>query len=253
MSPTAMLTLMFAAIAMFTWSASRRWKLLQIGQPATRLDHIGVRLRGTWRYAFRQEKMDYYNPAGMGSQAHFHGLCAPQHPRSDPDGAGLLRPLRTGIFGPGQAVGEGLRAREGRPWNRGAPRNERLFLLPPGAQAEANGPHLRGPAHHRDHRHVDALRTWRTTEPRQVLAAADKTGLCDGWLHLESADDRCKAIATIKQRRSRESSGTAPGRPWPGPASSFFAMLLQGYRLEGWSGSHAWQLLASRRTPSSSS
>ena len=74
MSPTAMLTLMFAAIAMFAWSASRRWQLLQIGRPAARLDHLDARLRGTWRYAFRQEKMDYYNPAGLAHKLIFFGF-----------------------------------------------------------------------------------------------------------------------------------------------------------------------------------
>ena len=74
MSPTAMLTLMFAAIAMFSWSASRRWKLLQIGRPASRLDHLDARLKGTWRYAFRQEKMDYYNPAGIAHKLIFFGF-----------------------------------------------------------------------------------------------------------------------------------------------------------------------------------
>src|ERR1700690_3199168 len=74
MSPTAMLTLLFAAFAMFAWSASRRWQLLQIGGPASRLDHLGARLRGTWRYAFRQEKMDYYNPAGIAHKLIFTGF-----------------------------------------------------------------------------------------------------------------------------------------------------------------------------------
>ena len=75
MGPTAMLTLIFAGFAMFTWSASRRWHLLQIGRPAgNRLDHFAARLRGTWRYAFRQEKMDYYNPAGLAHKLIFAGF-----------------------------------------------------------------------------------------------------------------------------------------------------------------------------------
>ena len=65
MSPTAMLTLMVAAFAMFAWSASRRWRLAQIGRPVFRLDYLATRLAGTWTYAFRQEKMDYYSPAGI--------------------------------------------------------------------------------------------------------------------------------------------------------------------------------------------
>ena len=67
MSPTAMLTLLFAAIAMFAWSASRRWKLLQIGLPAAAATGSitwARASRGTWRFAFRQEKMDYYNRPG---------------------------------------------------------------------------------------------------------------------------------------------------------------------------------------------
>jgi Fe-S oxidoreductase len=74
MSPTAMLTLIFAAFAMFAWSASRRWQLLKLGQPASRLDHLGARLRGTWRFAFHQEKMDYYNPAGWAHKLIFAGF-----------------------------------------------------------------------------------------------------------------------------------------------------------------------------------
>ncbi len=75
MGPTAMLTLLFAAFAMFAWSASRRWQLLQIGAPsAERLDHVAARLRGTWRFAFRQEKMDYYNPAGFAHKLIFAGF-----------------------------------------------------------------------------------------------------------------------------------------------------------------------------------
>src|SRR5258708_499055 len=64
MSPTAMLMLLALAWAIFLWSASRRGRLLQVGQPANRLDHLATRLRGTWTFAFRQEKMDYYNAAG---------------------------------------------------------------------------------------------------------------------------------------------------------------------------------------------
>ena len=74
MGPTAMPVLLFAAIAMFAWSASRRWQLLQVGQPASRLDHLRARLYGTWRFAFRQEKMDYYNPAGWAHKLIFAGF-----------------------------------------------------------------------------------------------------------------------------------------------------------------------------------
>src|SRR6185437_13118459 len=64
----------FAAFAMFAWSASRRWQLLQVGRATSRLDHLAARIRGTWRYAFRQEKMDYYNPAGFAHKLIFTGF-----------------------------------------------------------------------------------------------------------------------------------------------------------------------------------
>ncbi len=69
-----MSAIMVAAFAMFAWSASRRRQLLQIGEPSSRLDHISTRLKGVWRYAFRQEKMDYYNPAGIAHKAIFTGF-----------------------------------------------------------------------------------------------------------------------------------------------------------------------------------
>jgi Fe-S oxidoreductase len=74
MGPIAMSAIMVAAFAMFAWSASRRWQLLQVGEPSSRLDHVSTRLRGVWRYAFRQEKMDYYNPAGIAHKAIFTGF-----------------------------------------------------------------------------------------------------------------------------------------------------------------------------------
>ncbi len=69
-----MSAIMVAALAMFAWSASRRWQLLQVGEPSSRLDHLSTRLQGVWRYAFRQEKMDYYNPAGIAHKAIFTGF-----------------------------------------------------------------------------------------------------------------------------------------------------------------------------------
>jgi Fe-S oxidoreductase len=69
-----MSAIMVAALAMFAWSASRRWQLLQVGEPSSRLDHLSTRIQGVWRYAFRQEKMDYYNPAGIAHKAIFTGF-----------------------------------------------------------------------------------------------------------------------------------------------------------------------------------
>jgi Fe-S oxidoreductase len=105
MSPTAMLTLIFAAFAMFTWSASRRWQLLQIGQPTNRLDHIAARLRGTWRYAFRQEKMDYYNPAGWAHKLIFTGFVVLLLNTLMLWGRGFYAPFNLWLFAPDKPLG----------------------------------------------------------------------------------------------------------------------------------------------------
>jgi hypothetical protein len=106
MSATAMLTLMFAAIAMFSWSASRRWRLLQIGRPANRLDHIDARIKGTWRYAFKQEKMDYYNPAGIAHKLIFFGFLVLQIRTIILWGRGYYAPFDLFILRPDQPLGE---------------------------------------------------------------------------------------------------------------------------------------------------
>jgi hypothetical protein len=107
MSPTAMLTLIFAAVAMFAWSASRRWQLLQVGRPAgDRLDHLAARLRGTWRYAFRQEKMDYYNPAGIAHKFIFAGFVVLLFRTIVLWGRGFYAPFNLWVLSPAQPLGQ---------------------------------------------------------------------------------------------------------------------------------------------------
>jgi Fe-S oxidoreductase len=107
MSPTAMLTLIVAALAMFAWSASRRWQLLQIGRPAgERLDHLGARLRGTWRYAFRQEKMDYYNPAGVAHKLIFAGFVVLLFRTMVLWGRGFYPPFNLWVLSPARPLGQ---------------------------------------------------------------------------------------------------------------------------------------------------
>jgi Fe-S oxidoreductase len=74
MNSTAMLTILVAALAVFSWSAARRWNLLRVGAPVGRVDRVGERLAGTWRFAFRQQKMDYYSPAGLAHKLIFTGF-----------------------------------------------------------------------------------------------------------------------------------------------------------------------------------
>src|SRR5579884_1483536 len=107
MSPTAMLTLIFAAFAMFAWSASRRWRLIQVGRQVARpLDHLGTRLRGTWRFAFVQEKMDYYNPAGIAHKFIFAGFLLLLFRTLVLWGRGFYPPFNLWVLGPGQPLGQ---------------------------------------------------------------------------------------------------------------------------------------------------
>ncbi len=75
MGSYAMLALIVVAWTVFGWSASRRFKLLRAGQPESRFDRIGERLLGTWRWAFKQERMDYYQPSGIAHKLIFVGFA----------------------------------------------------------------------------------------------------------------------------------------------------------------------------------
>ena len=74
MNPTAMLILIVAAHVVFLWSAIRRWQLLRIGKFVNRFDRIPERLSAVFRYAFAQEKMSYYQPAGWAHKLIFVGF-----------------------------------------------------------------------------------------------------------------------------------------------------------------------------------
>jgi Fe-S oxidoreductase len=69
-----MLVLLVATLSAFAWSANRRWQLLQFGRGENRFDRLADRARSVWRYAFAQEKMDYYQPAGFAHKLIFAGF-----------------------------------------------------------------------------------------------------------------------------------------------------------------------------------
>lgn len=74
MNPTAMLVLIVAAHAAFFWSVIRRWQLLRVGSFTNRFDRIPERISAVLRYAFAQEKMSYYQPAGWAHKLIFFGF-----------------------------------------------------------------------------------------------------------------------------------------------------------------------------------
>ncbi|MBX3188100.1 MAG: (Fe-S)-binding protein [Labilithrix sp.] len=74
MNPTAMLLLIVGAHALFFWSVLRRWQLMRVGSWTNRFDRIPDRIAATLRYAFAQEKMAYYQPAGWAHKLIFVGF-----------------------------------------------------------------------------------------------------------------------------------------------------------------------------------
>jgi Fe-S oxidoreductase len=73
-NPVAMLSMLVAALAAFAWSANRRWQLLKVGQPESRLDQLGRRVAVTHRYGIKQEKMHKYPSAGRAHHLIFIGF-----------------------------------------------------------------------------------------------------------------------------------------------------------------------------------
>jgi Fe-S oxidoreductase len=105
MNPTAMLALLVAALSAFVWSANRRWQLMKVGGPIDRVDHLLERLVGTWRYAFKQEKMDYYQPAGTAHKLIFVGFVVLLLRSLIMWGRGFSPGFNFWWFGPTQALG----------------------------------------------------------------------------------------------------------------------------------------------------
>src|SRR5215472_1947517 len=106
MYPTAMLSILVAAVAAFAWSANRRWQLLKVGRSDSRVDHLLDRFVGTWRYAFKQEKMDYYPAAGFAHKLIFAGFLVLLLRSLILWGRGMLPAFNFWWFGPTQPLGE---------------------------------------------------------------------------------------------------------------------------------------------------
>jgi Fe-S oxidoreductase len=106
MNPLAMLLILVAALGVFSWSALRRWNLLLVGRPINRFDRLGERLRGVWRYAFKQQKMDYYSPAGAAHKLIFLGFIVLLLRSLILWGRAFSPSFNFWIFGPTQLPGE---------------------------------------------------------------------------------------------------------------------------------------------------
>src|SRR5687767_15805251 len=106
MNPIAMLLLIIVAHAVFFWSAIRRWQLLRIGRFTNRFDRIPERIAAVIRYAFAQEKMNYYQPAGWAHKLIFIGFIVLLLRTLLLWGRGIDPAWNLFILGPNQAVGK---------------------------------------------------------------------------------------------------------------------------------------------------
>src|SRR5687767_9304499 len=106
MNPIAMLLLIIVAHAVFFWSAIRRWQLLRIGRFTNRFDRIPERIAAVIRYAFAQEKMNYYQPAGWAHKLIFIGFIVLLLRTLVLWGRGIDPSWNFFILGPHQAVGK---------------------------------------------------------------------------------------------------------------------------------------------------
>jgi Fe-S oxidoreductase len=106
MNPPVMLMLIVTAHAVFFWSAIRRWQLLRVGKWVNRFDRIPERISAVMRYAFAQEKMSYYQPAGWAHKFIFVGFLVLLFNTIILWGRGFDPSWGLFILGPSQTVGK---------------------------------------------------------------------------------------------------------------------------------------------------
>ncbi len=217
-----MLTLIFAAFAMFAWSASRRWQLLQIAQPTSRLDHIAARIRGTWRYAFRQEKMDYYNPAGWAHKLIFTGFVVLLFNTLMLWGRGFYAPFNLWIFAPDRPLGAVYEFAKDCTATGVVVGTLIFFYYRLVAKPKRMALTLEGLLI------IGIIFTMMIADMvyngAALVLASEKAGLCDAATRVATVKD-CAAMTTIIAPLGTEHfDGT--WSPWPAPAGSFFALLF---------------------------
>ncbi len=106
MNPLAITAILFAALSAFAFSASRRGRLMLVGQPENRFDRIPERIATVLRYAFKQEKMDYYQPAGLAHKLIFTGFIVLTIRTMVLVGRGFDPTFNLFILGPDSAIGK---------------------------------------------------------------------------------------------------------------------------------------------------
>lgn len=76
MSPIAMTILLVVTLAVFAYSAHRRWRLMMVARrPENRADRVGERITSVIQYVFGQLRMPRYPLAGWAHIIIFFGFC----------------------------------------------------------------------------------------------------------------------------------------------------------------------------------
>ena len=222
MNPSAMLTILVAAIAAFAWSANRRWQLLKVGRSENRLDHLKDRFIGTWRYAFKQEKMDYYNPAGFAHKLIFTGFVVLLLRTIVLWGRGFYPPFNLWVLSPSQPLGavyEFIKDAVATGVIAGTLVffYYRLVKKPKRMALSFEGLLIIGII-------FTMMVADMTYDGASLVIASQKQQLCDAAAHVASAK-QCAAIATIVAPLGGEQY-VGEWSFWPGPAGSLFAVMF---------------------------
>ncbi|MGH7268927.1 MAG: (Fe-S)-binding protein, partial [Polyangiaceae bacterium] len=224
MSPIAMFLLIATALAMFGWSASRRWQLIQVGRPASRLDHIEARLAGTWRFAFRQEKMDYYNPAGFAHKLIFAGFVILLFRTLVLWGRGFYPPFNLWILDPSKPLGQAYELIKDCMATLVIAGTLVFFYYRLVAKPKRMALSFEG------FLIIAIIFTMMiadmTYDGASLVLASKQAAFCSAAGHVGTAS-QCASIATITAPLGGE-HWMGSWSPWPAPAGSLLAALLQG-------------------------
>jgi len=224
MGPIVMLALLCTAWGTFAWAAGRRWRLLRVGLPAARFDHLGARLRGTWTYAFRQEKMDYYSPAGLAHKLIFIGFIVVSARTLVLWGRGFYSPFNLWVLAPDQPLGPVYELAKDCVATLVVCGTlvfayYRLVVKPKRMALSLEGLLILGII-------FTMMIADMTYDGASLVLASQKAALCSSGMHV-GASPLCAASRTIVAPLGAE-RWDGQWSAWPAPAGSLFAFLLRG-------------------------
>jgi Fe-S oxidoreductase len=220
MQPVAMFALLVAALSAFAWSANRRWQLLQFGRGENRFDRLADRARSVWRYAFAQEKMDYYQPAGFAHKLIFAGFTVLLLRTIVLAGRGFVPDFNLFVLSPSSLLGEIYEFAK----------DSVAVLVLVGVSVffyyRVIRPNRRTTLHFEGLLILLIIATMMLADMMYDGAAralgADNALLCGG----KTLDPHCTAMATVLAPLGASVNEAAAWSFFPAPAGSFFASLF---------------------------